>query len=61
MRTHALRSKKLTSPLLPPRKEVTKSHSVGVPPVQAKSKEEGLAEWEAQRQKMGTHRIPLDG
>ena len=51
MRTHALRSKKLTSPLLPPRKEVTKSHSVGVPPVQAKSKEEGLAEWEAQRQK----------
>lgn len=51
MRTHALRSKKPTSQLLHQVKGGAQPRSVGVPPMQAKSNEEGLAEWEEQRQK----------
>ena len=51
MRTQTSRSKKPTWQQLLQAKEVTQSPVVDVPPMQAKSNEEGLAEWEAQRQK----------
>lgn len=51
MRTYASREKKPTSQALPKPKSVVKPLSIEGSPIQAKSNQEGLAEWEAQRQK----------